>query len=275
VERVSVGLSVRDEHLDGLLALGDRSVVDVLEVMIDDGLRPGPRRDAWRRLGAKWPLLAHGTELGIGDAAGPSPAYLRAVGSALREVHAQWYSEHLSFLRAGGVDLGHFAPGDGDDFLAALQESAAAVAAACPCPVLLENPADVLGWGADRGASWLGASYRACLDAAGAGALLDLTNLVLSARNDGYRAEDFLEALDWSRVVEVHLAGGRHDGTLWIDSHDHDVDDEALGLLGDVARRAPSLRAVVIERDEHVPPLDRMLDEVARVREVVSKAGRR
>ncbi len=277
VQPVAVGLGLRDAYVDELAALGDRRALDVLEVMIDDALGDAGRRAAWRRLGAKWPLVAHGTDLGIADAAGPDRAYVRAVAGALGELHARWYSEHLCFLRGAGIDLGHFGPvGDDDETLAAVRRAAAEVRAASPCPLLLENPADVLGVGAEgpRAGRALGRGYAAALEAADAGALLDLTNLVLNARNDGYPPGDFLDALPWERVVEVHLAGGhQHDG-LWIDSHAHDVDAEALELLPDVARRAPQLRAVVIERDERLPELEALLDAIEGVRAVLGKAGR-
>lgn len=277
MERVAVGLGVRDPWLDELLALRDRRALDVLEVMIDDGLAPGARRDAWRRLGARWPLVAHGTDLGVGDAAGVDPGYVATVHRALGAVHARWYSEHLAFLHGGAVALGHFGPlGDDDEALAALARNAAVARRGCPCALLLENPADVLGYGADgpgAGAA-LGRAYARALVAADAGALLDLTNLVLGARNDGYDPEDFLAALPWERVVEVHLAGGVERDGLWIDSHSHDVDARALDLLGPVARRAPNLRAVVLERDDRLPPLAHLLGEVAATRDVLARAGR-
>lgn len=272
---MAVGLGVRDENLDELLALRDRTALDVLEVMIDDGLVDGPRRAAWRRLGARWPLLAHGTDLGVADAAGVDPGYVTRVGSALSAIAVRWYSEHLSFLRAGDVQLGHFAPPSEDaGAIEVLRANVAAVAARWGGPLLLENPADVLGWGSEAGGAALGARFAAQAAGADVGVLLDLTNLVLSARNDGFVAGEWLGALDMDRVVEVHLAGGRFDGALWIDSHDHDVDGEALELLRSVARRAPNLRAVVIERDDRLPPLDRLLDEVARVRAVLGAEGR-
>lgn len=275
MQAVAVGLGVRDELLDELVALRDRSALDLLEVMIDDGLDDGPRRAAWRRLGARWPLVAHGTELGIADAAGVDAGYVGRVGSALGVLAARWYSEHLSFLRAGDVDLGHFAvPSEHPGAIEVLRANVARVAAAWAGPLLLENPADVLGWGHEAGAAALGARFAAQVAAVDAGVLLDLTNLVLSARNDGFAAGEWLGALEMDRVVEVHLAGGRFDGALWIDSHDHDVDAEALELLGVVARRASNLRAVVIERDERLPSLDHLLGEVARVRASLIAAGR-
>jgi uncharacterized protein (UPF0276 family) len=274
VDRVAVGLGVRDEWLEGLVALADRRAVDVLEIMIDDGLEPCLRRDKWRRLGARWPLVAHGTELGVAGAQGLDDDYLGRVGAALSELHVRWYSEHLAFVRTKRVELGHFAPlSSSPEGAALLAKNAASVRAKCACPFLLENPADVLGWESEGGGRALGESYGAMLVAAEAGGLLDLTNLVLGARNDGYDAMEFVEGVPLERVVEVHLAGGRHDGELWIDSHDHDVDDEALGLLERIAKRMPGLRAVVIERDEALPTLDAMLAEVERVRSTLARAG--
>ena len=275
--RVAVGIGLRDPWVEELLALRDRRALDVLEVMIDDALGDRARRATWRRLGARWPLVAHGTDLGIADAAGPDPAYVRGIAAVLGELHVRWYSEHLCFLRAGGVDLGHFGPVVVDDAaLAAIACAAAAVRRATPCPLLLENPADVLGLGASGPGAGraLGAGYARALEAAEAGALLDLTNLVLNARNDGFDPGEFLAELPGERIVQVHLAGGHEAAGLWIDGHDTDVDAEALGLLAEVARRAPALRAVVIERDERLPPLASLLAEVDDARRALARAGR-
>jgi hypothetical protein len=278
MERIAVGLGARDAYLDELCGLRDPRVLDVLEVMIDDGLTDGPRTDSWRRLGTRWPLVAHGTELGIADAAGVNEGYVARVGRALRGLHVWWYSEHLAFLNGGGVALGHFGPvGADEESLAVIARGAAVFRAASSCPLLLENSADVLGFGAGGPGAGreLGRAFAAALRAAGAGALLDLTNLVIGARNDGYDPRDFLGELEWDRVVEVHLAGGHAHNGLWIDSHAHDIDKEALSLLGDVASRAPNLRAVIIERDDRLPPLERLLAEVEAVRGELRARGRR
>ncbi len=69
--------------------------------------------------------------------------------------------------------------------------------------------------------------------------------------------------------MEVHLAAGRAQNGLWIDAHDHPVDEETWALLAAVAPRAPNLRAVIIERDDRRPPLDALLAEVERARGLV------
>jgi uncharacterized protein len=282
---VALGLGVRDAYLAPLLALRDRRALGVLEIMLDDVIAPadgpagGPaeRRAALRRLGARWPLVAHGTDLGIGDVDGVDRSYVDRAHQALQDLHVHWYSEHLAFLRPGGEWLGHFGPvGDDDESLALLRRNAERVRAGCPCPLLLENAADVLGLHGTGPAAGPrgGRAYDRALLAADAGALLDLTNLALNARNDGYDPGAYLAELPWDRVVQVHLAGGHQDDGLWIDSHAHPVDEEALGLLAVVARRAPALRAVVLERDERLPAIDALLGELERARAILARAGR-
>ncbi len=277
MDGVAVGLGLREVWLDELESV-DRRALDVLEVMIDDARSCTARRARWRRLGARWPLVAHGTDLGIGDAEGVDIAYVDAIADAVTALQCRWYSEHLAFLRAGEVDLGHFGPVfDDDEAMNALAANAAAVASRVGRPLLLENPSDILGWGTDEPhpGEHLGRGYARALEAADCGALLDLTNLVYDARNGGWSTEAYLARIPMERVVQIHLAGGRRVGELWIDSHDRPVEPEALGLLDQVARTAPQLRAVTIEWDESVPPLSVALEQVEAVRAVLSKAGRR
>jgi hypothetical protein len=264
---------LRDAYVEPLRALKDRGALDVLEVMIDDAQFDRRRLDAWRALAKRWPLVAHGVALGPGDAIGLDERYVRAVSDDLRAVGAHWYSEHLCFLRvhgdAGPIDLGHFAPMVLDEpDLALLARNVSAVRRHWPGAFLLENPADILGFagqGDERGRE-SGRRFNAAVRACEAGMLLDLTNLALQSRNDRFDAGLFLDELDWDRVIEVHLAGGREARGLWIDSHDHPVDEQAWELLEHVSKRATNLRAVIIERDDRLPPLEALLDEVARAR---------
>lgn len=273
--QVAVGIGVRDEYLDDLLALEDRTLIDVLEILIDEDLERSWRRKKWRALGAKWPLVGHGTELGIGDADGVDEAYVHAVGLALTDIHALWYADHLCWLRAGDLYLGHFGPLDDDEeTLKVLRTNAELTKLSLPCPFVLENAADVLGFGGTDPTK-RATSYARSLAATGAGALLDLTNLVYDARNEGFDPMVYLDALPWWRVVQVHLAGGFSRDGLWIDAHDRSVDDEAMALLPVVAARAENLRAVIIERDDHLPPLTELLDEVQTTKMVLAEAGRR
>ncbi|MGH1344409.1 MAG: DUF692 domain-containing protein [Nannocystales bacterium] len=274
---VAVGLSFRPAWLDSLLALPGRGPIDVLEVMVDDALHCADTLKLFRRLGARWPLLGHGVALGIGNADGLDCGYLAAISEILAHLHVRWYGDHLCFLTAGDYELGHFAPVGADhDSLAALEVNGAEVRRTVTVPFLLENPADVLGWGAEspNAGARLGREFGACIEAADAGAILDVTNLLYGSRNDGFNAEAFIAAMPLERLVQVHLAGGRQIRGLWIDSHDRPIEPDSMALLEVVLRDSPNLRAVTLEWDEDLPEFEVALAAVDRVRSVVREAGR-
>lgn len=282
---VAVGLSVREPWFDALHRLptplrrgsGDAVPLDVIEVIVDRMLASRRQRRAYIALSERFPVIAHGVYLGIGDARGVDRTYLERVGRACADLGARWYGEHLCFLNGDGTPLEHFGPlGDDADTLRVLRANIDVVRSVCPTPFVLENPADVLGYLADGPAPGerLGRAFSRAVTHADVGALLDLTNLVYNARNDGYEAARFLDELPWDRVVQVHLAGGKEVHGLWIDSHEAAIEDEALRLLSDVVQRAPQLRAVIVEWDESLPELDGALGEVERARRVVKDAGR-
>jgi uncharacterized protein (UPF0276 family) len=95
------------------------------------------------------------------------------------------------------------------------------------------------------------------------GLLLDLENVHANARNHGYDPVAYLESLPLERAVEVHLAGGvEHDG-IYADTHSRPVPEESWTLLQWLVART-SLRAVIIERDNDLPPFEELLIEVNR-----------
>ena len=112
---------------------------------------------------------------------------------------------------------------------------------------------------------------RAVVEEADAGLLLDLENVHANARNHGYDPIDYLESLPLERVVEVHLAGGVVHGGQYVDSHTRPVPEESWALLEWLAPRTP-VRAVIIERDDDLPPFDDLLAEVRRAREILDAA---
>jgi uncharacterized protein (UPF0276 family) len=80
--------------------------------------------------------------------------------------------------------------------------------------------------------------------------LLDLHNVYTNAVNLKFDARDFLTALDLSRVLEIHVAGGSSMMGFHVDSHTGPVLDEVWQLLSFVAPRAPALRGVTFEFHE-------------------------
>jgi uncharacterized protein (UPF0276 family) len=104
-----------------------------------------------------------------------------------------------------------------------------------------------------------------------------VNNVYVNAQNHGYDAMEFIASLPLERVVEVHVAGYRRlpaghlaEGML-LDTHGSPVSDPVKELLHFTLERTGPV-PVLLERDNDVPELDVLLDEVRALREVFDEA---
>lgn len=82
------------------------------------------------------------------------------------------------------------------------------------------------------------------------GTLLDLHNLLVSARNGGPAPEDYLAELDPDSVEEVHLAGGDEFNGFYMDSHSTLTPEAVWELAHHWLPRCRRLRAITFEYQE-------------------------
>lgn len=82
------------------------------------------------------------------------------------------------------------------------------------------------------------------------GTLLDLHNLLVSARNGGMAPEAYLAELDPDSVEEVHLAGGDDFNGFYMDSHSTLSPPEVWELAQGWLPRCRRLRAITFEYQE-------------------------
>jgi len=180
------GLGFRPELAAGILANLER--IDVLEVIADDCFEaPTALRTALRVLGRERPLLLHGVGLGAASTTAIDPARAEALARAIDDLEPEAWSEHLAFVRAGGIEIGHLAAPPRTpatvEATARNFRTAARITGAVP---LIENVATLIdppGSTLDE-AAWL----TALLQAMPCDLLLDLHNLHANACNFGFDA---------------------------------------------------------------------------------------
>jgi uncharacterized protein (UPF0276 family) len=280
--RDHVGLGWRPELAAGILA--HLESIDVLEVIADDLFdAPRPARHALRSLGATRPLALHGVSLGLASAAAVDGRRLEKMARLAGELQPAFWSEHLAFVRAGGLEIGHLAAPPRTratlDGLAANFDRARRIVGTAP---LLENVATLLeppGSEMDE-AGWT----AAVLEEMPVRLLLDLHNLHANAFNFGFDAAGFLGRIPLDRVKAVHLAGGRLVAppaaaeavpARLLDDHLHDVPDPVYALLEELASRYPQPLTVILERDGAYPPMAALLDQLARARAALERGRAR
>jgi uncharacterized protein len=274
--RDRVGLGWRPELAAGILAHRDR--LDLVEVIADDYVGAGRRAlRALRTLAAQVPVVLHGVSLGLASAAPVDGRRLDGIARVVGAVEPEAWSEHLAFVRGGGLELGHLAaPPRRQATLEGLAVNVARARAVVGSVPALENVATLIDPpGSDRDEpTWLADAVTVTAGEL----LLDLHNLHANAVNFGFDAGAALARLPLARVRLVHLAGGARIAapggrSRLLDDHRHDVPAPVFDLLAELAARAPNPLAVIVERDGDYPPFPRLLEELERAR--VALAGGR
>lgn len=270
--RDRVGLGWRRELAVGILSNLDR--IDVVEVIADDFFdAPRDERRALRTLSAQTPVVLHGVSLGLASAVPVDKKLLEKTAKLCEEVSPEYWSEHLAFVRGGGVEIGHLAAPPRTDATiegaAANLERAQAVVGSAP---LIENIATLIDPpGSDYDEiTWI----NRIIDSSPGDLLLDLHNLHANATNFGYDAMEFIKRLPLQRIASVHLAGGKWVEALGerrlLDDHLHDVPDPVYQLLAELAALTSQPLTVILERDGAYPEIDVLLRQLDRAREALA-----
>ncbi|MCA1576114.1 MAG: DUF692 domain-containing protein [Acidobacteria bacterium] len=267
------GIGWRPRLAAGILSNLER--LDIVEVIADDYFRADrQQRRALRTLAAQTRVTLHGVSLGMASAVPVETRRLDDMARLCDEVRPAFWSEHLAFVRGGGVEIGHLAapPRCEATIGGALANLARAKQIVGIAPQV-ENVATLIDPpGSDRDeAAWISAIVRN----SDSSLLLDLHNLHANALNFGFNASEFLTRIPTEKVATIHLAGGkwigRNGAQRLLDDHLHDVPDPVYELLAEVAARAPQPLTVILERDGNFPSIEALLVQLDRAREAVAR----
>lgn len=212
-----------------------------------DALRPLPRALVeLKQRGMK--IIPHGVSLSLGGAEPLRQESIDRLARLAEKCDAPIVSEHIAFVRAGGMEIGHLTPVPRTRAsLDLLIRNVRAVQKALPVPLALENIAALVEWPQQE---WdEGAFVRELLEATDAMLLFDVSNLYANIRNLGSSAAATLRSLPLERLAYVHVGGGEeHDG-IYHDSHAHAVQSRVCELLSELCRMIEP-PGVMLERDD-------------------------
>ncbi len=277
MKRDRFGIGWRPRLAAGILSHLDR--IDIVEVIADDYFHAARQeRRALRTLATQTFVTLHGVSLGLASAARVDTRRVDQMARLCDEIRPVFWSEHLAFVRGGGIEIGHLAapPRTEATIEGALANLALAKQIVGVAPQV-ENVATLIDPpGSDRDeAAWLSAIIRN----SESDLLLDLHNLYANSQNFNFDAQEFLTRIPAERIATVHLAGGRWIGNQkarrLLDDHQHDVPDPVYELLAEVAARAAQPLTVILERDGRFPSIDALLAQLDRASYAVAEGRKR
>jgi hypothetical protein len=266
------GLGMRKPHYPAFLA--GQVPVDFVEVISENFMVEGGRPlNVIDKVREHYPVALHGVSMSIGSAEGLDRDYLRRLRTLADRVQPLWISDHLCWTGANGFNSHDLLPMPYTrEALEIVRRNLDQAQEALGRPMLLENPSSYVTFAQDEMPEW--AFLAELVRCSGCFLLLDINNIFVTARNHALDPAEYLAAVPADRVRQIHLAGhsqGREG--LLIDTHDAPTPDpvwalyeSAIGRLGPVA--------TMIERDDAIPPLETLLDELAIARRLATSQAR-
>lgn len=264
--RDAVGLGMRPPLYASLRA--PVAGVDYCEAISENHLESAaPPRWQLDAIRAQRPVVLHGVGLNLLGHEPLDTRYLDALGALAERIDAPFVSDHLCWSASHARRHHDLLPAPCTPELADLAaERAARVQSHLGRPFALENLSSYVTF--DESSLDEAGFFTRVVAASGCYALLDLNNVYVSSENHGFEARDYLDRVDFSRVLEVHLAGHTllPDG-LRLDTHDRPVCEAVWSLYAYAWERGGPF-PTLLERDDAIPAIDELVDELRRARAV-------
>lgn len=265
------GISLKAEHYEALVE--GVWPVGFLEIHAENYFGAGGAPHHWlTQARADHALSVHGVGLSLGSAARVDQDHLLRLKAVVDRYQPEQVSEHISFARHGAHFLNDLLPLPyTEEALTWLVDNIDETQQALGRRILVENPSTYLTF--THSTIPETAFITEACRRSGAGLLLDVNNVFVSARNHGFDAAAWLAEIPGDLVGEIHLAGHTVkdiDGVeLRIDDHGSAVGGEVWALYeGVIARIGP--KPTLIEWDTDVPPLQELLEEASKAGAIMS-----
>jgi len=265
-----VGVGLKTEHFDHVLRT--MPPLAFFEVHAENYMTAGGAHHRYlETIAESYALSVHGVGMSLGSAEGVDMRHVERFREVIDLYKPVLVSEHLAWSVSGGTYLNDLLPLPlTEESLRVVTDNVNRVQDFIGRRLLVENPSSYLAFKSSEMPE-LEFLTRLC-EATGAGMLLDINNVYVSARNMGGEAKDYLDHVPEALVGEIHLAGHLRkdiDGVeLRIDDHGSRVADEVWALYRDFIRRAGP-KPTLIEWDTDVPPFETLADEAGKAADIM------
>ena len=254
------GLGLRPEHYRDFADGSPR--VEWLEILTENYLVGGGKPlDYLDRIRALYPMVMHGVSLSIAGTEPLDEEYLHALKILARRVQPAWISDHLCWTGVERANLHDLLPVPFTrETLRHVAGRVGRVQDYLGRPLVLENASTYVRFERDEMSEW---EFLATLaHHSGCEVLLDVNNIYVNAMNHGFDARVFIDAMPAPAVRQIHLAGHTAEGGRLIDTHDAPVCDAVWDLYEHTVARLGAV-PTMIERDDHIPPIADLVEELA------------
>ncbi len=262
------GLGLRTDHYNDILE--SKPNIDWFEALSENYMIPGGKPLRYLdRIRENYPVVMHGVSLSIGSATAIDKDYLRDLRKLADRIQPAWISDHLCWTGVHGQNMHDLLPLPYTEEAANhVVERVGIVQDYLGRQILLENVSSYASYIDSTMTEWefiqLIAEKADCL------LVLDVNNIYVSSFNHQFDAKKFIDGVPKKRVQQIHLAGHHNHGDYIIDTHDAPVIDPVWDLYGYALSRFGAV-STMIERDDQMPELDELVQELQIARDIAAK----
>lgn len=261
------GLGLRTQHFQDVL--DTRPEVDWFEIISENFMVAGGKPKYYlHAIREQYPMVMHGVSMSIGSTEPLDKDYLQRLKLLANEVQPEWISDHLCWTGLDGINSHDLLPMPyTEEAIEHIAGRIMQVQETLGRQLLLENVSSYISY--TESAMSEREFYSEVVERSDCLMLLDINNIYVSSRNHNFDAETYLNSINPDRVRQFHLAGHSDYGTHVIDTHDHDICDPVWELYRKALQRFGAI-STMIERDDNIPPLNQLLDELQIARDIAA-----
>ena len=261
------GLGLRTKHYHDII--NEQPQIDWLEILTENYLVPGGKPLYFLdKIAANYPIVMHGVSMSLGSQDPLNWDYLRQVKSLRDRVNARWISDHLCWTGAHSKNMHDLLPLPyTDETIKYVASRIKEVQDFLGQRMLIENVSSYLTYNESVMTEW--DFLRAICEEADCLLLLDINNIYVSSYNHHFDPIEYLDGIPSERVQQFHLAGHTNKGDYIIDTHDHDIIDPVWELYAKALNRYGKV-STMIERDDHIPPLNDLMQELNHAKHIAN-----
>jgi uncharacterized protein len=268
IPNLGIGIGLRPVHYSAILE--QRPPIHWFEIISENYMAQSGRPQAvLERVLEHYPVVQHGVSLAIGS---PDPLdwdYLKKLKSLARKTKTPWLSDHLSWGRMRGAHYHDLLPLPYTrELVHHVAQRARVIQDFLEIPFALENVSSYAEFTVSEMTEW--EFYRAVVEEADIGMMLDINNIYVSSQNHDYDPDAYVAALPLERVLQIHLAGHTDCGTHLLDTHDQPVSDPVWQLFGRVYPKTNGV-SVLLEWDDQFVSLEQTYAEACKATEYMGQ----
>lgn len=260
--KTNVGIGLRPEHYQVIEQT--KPAIDFLEVHSENYFDPNSLNYYYlQQISQHYPLSFHGIGLSLGSDEAVSIQHLKHLKKLIKEFSPSLVSDHLSWSSLQGSYFNDLLPVPyTKETLLRFVENINQVQDYLQTQIIIENPSSYLEY---KQTDFHEAEFlNQISEKTGCGLLLDINNIYVSAVNNNFSAQQYLDMINFDKVQEIHLAGHTRkefeNGDILIDTHSKPINQPVWQLYKNNIDKINDA-ITLIEWDADLPDISVLLSE--------------